>query len=132
MIAETVPAWLIVVAVLVIVLFYLGWSIQLFFAASRGSDEPLNRHGAGGPALVFVVLYVVAQALSMVGMLALPLAIDPTAEGDLGIIAIDAVASMGASDTGYMPLGFILPMALIAAYCLWRTARSWNRRVSLV
>ena len=130
--AAAVPAWVIPVSVLAILLFYLGWPIQLFFAASRGSEEPLNRQGAGGPVIVFVVLYFVTQAVSMLGILALPLAIGPTAEGGLDLIGIDPIAAMGASDAGFLPIGFVPAMLLITAYCLWRTARSWNRRVSLV
>lgn len=31
-----------------------------------------------------------------------------------------------------VPLGIILSLVLVTGYCLWRTVRSWNRKVSLV
>ena len=30
-----------------------------------------------------------------------------------------------------MPLGFVVMLLLLAAFCLWRTVRSWNHKVAL-
>ena len=66
-------------------------------------------------------------------MFAVPFGIGVDNE-QLGFVSFNLVSEMmpeSASSGDVMPLGFLLPMALIAGFCLWRTARSWNRKVSL-
>lgn len=124
------PAWLIVLMALGIVVFYLSWPVQLFYTASRGSEEPINRRGAAGPIIVYAILYTVTQVLSAAAIFALPFGLGM--DGDkLGIIGFDPLVTL-TNDAAIMPIGFLPVIFVITLYCLWRTVRSWNRHVSLV
>lgn len=125
----------IAVALGLLLLYYIAWLVQLYFSVSIGSESRFNRMGLGGPILVFICLYVAAQILLAVGVLLVPLGIGPVADG-LGFMRIDLLGEVIADPTSsggdILPLGFIPPLVLVTALCLWRTARSWNRHVSLV
>lgn len=125
--------WLIVGTVLLFLVMYLIWPVQYFFVASIGSETPLNRLGAGGPVIVFAVLYVVSQLLSFVGMFAIPLGIGPVGDG-VGLVTFNLIGEIaaGSNTTSIMPIGFVIPLVLLAVVCWWRTAWSWNRKVTLV
>lgn len=128
--ATAVPAWMLVAGPLLVVALYAGWTLQLLLAASVGSEEPLNRRGAGGPVIVFALLYVATQALSLLGLAVIRYGIGASGDG-IGVVPIN-VFDPAAADTAIMPLGFIPGILLLSAFAVWRTARSWNRRVSLV
>ncbi len=113
---------------------YLIWPVQYFFAVSRGSERPLNRWGLGGPVLVFVILYAASQVASMIGLFVLPFGL-AMQDGSLGFVPYSLINELrigGGGDSETMPLGFLPALLLLSAYCLWRTVRSWNRKVSLV
>lgn len=129
-VAEFLPLSLVIAAVAVVVLLHFSWTLQLLFAASVGSEEPLNRYGAGGPVIVLALVYLATQVLSFVGLAAIRYGVGPV-DGGIGIVPMDVFAPSGAAD-GMMPLGFIPGILLLAVFCVWRTARSWNRHVSLV
>lgn len=123
------------VAIAFLLFSYGAWLVQLYFSVSIGSEARFNRLGLAGPILVFIGLYVVMQILLFVSILTVPLGIGPVA-GGLGIIRIDLLGEVlsdpAASGGDVMPLGFVPPLVLITGYCLWRTVRSWNRKVALV
>ena len=128
-----VPVWQLSVGlVLALVLAVLLWPVQYYFAASYGSEEPRNRLGAGGPVLVWVGLYVAAQIITLVCMLAVPLGIGSVGNG-LGIVSYAPLGELTSPDPAdVMPLGVVPALVLVAAFCLWGTVRSWRSRVSLV
>lgn len=112
----------------------LVWVAMFAFSASIGSETPINRLGPGGPFVVFIVLYTVTQVLTFASFFVIPLGIGMTGDG-LGLVRFDVFAEMasGAESSGeVMPLAFIPPLLLIGIACVWRTARSWNRKVALV
>ncbi|HLS26919.1 MAG TPA: hypothetical protein VK063_13735 [Beutenbergiaceae bacterium] len=117
-----------------ILAMYLVWPVQYFFAVSRGSEMPLNRWGVGGPVLIFVILYVASQLAGMIGLFVLPFGL-AMQDGSLGFVPyslLDDLRLGGGGAEEIMPLGFLPALLLLSVYCLWRTVRSWNRKVSLV
>lgn len=131
--AVTSPPVLIA-GILLFVGLILIWPIQYFFAASVGSETPLNRLGLGGPVVVFLGLYLASQVLVFLGMAALPWGLTMV-DGQLGIehwSVFAEIAAGNASRDDIMPVGFVPMLLLIGAVCLLRTVHSWRRRISLV
>ena len=127
------PMSLTIGAVMALVLLVI-WPVHYFFAASIGSETPLNRYGLGGPVLVYVGLYLVMQVVAFAGLFAIPWGIG-IANGNLGVVPFNLFKefTIGVSTTNdIMPLGFLPAIALITLVCLVRTLYSWNRKVSLV
>ncbi|MDN5899054.1 MAG: hypothetical protein L0H74_03200 [Brachybacterium sp.] len=132
--SEVAPASLLVIGIVLFVGMILIWPIQYFFAASVGSESPLNRLGLGGPVLVFLGLYFVTQLVVFVGMAAIPWGIGVT-DGQLGVVSWRLFSELAAGDSGasdIMPLGFVPAILLVTIACLARTLHSWRRKVSLV
>lgn len=103
------------------------------FSASIGSETPINRLGFGGPVVVYLVLYGISQVLTFAAFFAIPVGIGMTGDG-LGLVRFDFLAevTVGAGTTDdVMPVAFFPPLLLIGVVCVWRTVRSWNRKVSL-
>lgn len=130
---ETAPLWQVIVGlVLSLTLGVFLWPVQYYCAVSLGSEEPRNRLGAGGPILVWLVLYVLTQLITLAGLLLVPLGIGATGD-DLGIVSYAPLSELTSGNPeDVMPLGIIPALALIGASCLWLTVRSWRSRVSLV
>ncbi|SEE65032.1 hypothetical protein [Ruania alba] len=130
---EVASTWLVVAAVATLTMMILIWPVQYFFAASIGSQAPLNRWGVGGPVAVWLGVYAATQVVTFASFAAVPLAVGM--DGDrLGIVRFDLFAELraGASGTAeVMPLGFVVALLAITAVCLSWTVRSWNRKVSL-
>lgn len=112
----------------------LVWPIQYFFAASVGSETPLNRLGLGGPVVVFLGLYLASQVLTFLGIAVLPWGIGMV-DGQLGVVQWSVFAEMAAgsaSTNDIMPIGFVPVILLVTLACLLRTVHSWRSKVSLV
>lgn len=123
-----------IAGIVLFVALILIWPIQYFFAASVGSETPLNRLGLGGPVVVFLGLYLASQVLIFLGMVALPWGVTMV-DGRLGIEQWSVFAEMAAGNASrddIMPVGFVPMLLLIGAGCLLRTVHSWRRRISLV
>lgn len=123
-----------IAGILLFVALILIWPIQYFFAASVGSETPLNRLGLGGPVVVFLGLYLASQVLVFLGMAALPWGLTMV-DGQLGIEHWSVFAEMAAGNASrddIMPVGFVPMLLLIGVVCLLRTVHSWRRRISLV
>lgn len=123
-----------IAGILLFVALILIWPIQYFFAASVGSETPLNRLGLGGPVVVFLGLYLASQVLVFLGMAALPWGLTMV-DGQLGIEHWSVFAEIAAGDASrddIMPVGFVPMLLLIGVVCLLRTVHSWRRRISLV
>lgn len=125
---------LLIAGIVVFVGMILVWPIQYFFAASVGSETPLNRLGLGGPVIVFLGLYLASQILVFAGMAAFPWGI-AMADGQLGVEHWSVFTEMAAgsdSRNDIMPIGFLPVILLVTLACLLRTVHSWRSRVSLV
>lgn len=130
-IADVTPAWVIIVGVATIVMFICSWLVMFYFAVAVGSEKRLNQLGVGGPVLVFAGLYVTVQLTMAASILLIPLAIGME-DGSLGLVSVNLLGDlMEGRNSDVMPLGLIPPVVVITALCLWRSARSWNRKVSL-
>lgn len=131
--AEVASTPLLSIGLVLVVGMILIWPIQYFFAASVGSETPLNRLGLGGPVVAFLGLYLATQVLVFLGMVALPWGIG-MADGQLGVVRWAVFEEMAAGDAAedVMPVGFVPVLLLVTLVCLLRTVRSWRSRVSLV
>ncbi|WP_402469520.1 hypothetical protein [Isoptericola aurantiacus] len=132
--ADIGPAWVAPAAIAVVVGLILTWPTQYFFAASVGSQAPLNRLGAGGPIIVWVAVYVAVQVITLASFAAVPVAVGLDG-GQLALVPFDLLSEMTAGGTGpsdVMPVGFLPGLLLTTLVCLGWTVHSWKRRVSLV
>lgn len=132
---ELSSPWTLGLIIGLLLVMLLIWPVHYFFAASIGSEAPLNRLGLGGPILVYLGLYMVMQIAAFVGLFALPWGVGVT-DGSLGIVSFNFIdqlePTIGVSTTEVMPIGFLPAIILVTLICLWRTNRSWNHKVSLV
>ena len=130
--AEVAPVWMIVAGAVLVLASFLVWPIYYYFAVSVGHERRFAGMGAAGPILVFVVLYVCIQLLSLVGMAVIPFGLGVEG-GSVTVVPFNLVEEMSSGGAGseVMPLGFVVVLVVLAAFCLWRTARSWNHRVAL-
>lgn len=128
-----VPAWMIIVAVLLLPIWLAGTTVYYYFSVSIGHESRLASLGAGGPIVVFVILYICTQVLTFLSMVLIPFGLG--VEGDrLALVSFDVLGEMtlGASGGGdVMPVGFVASLVVLTVLCVWRTARSWNRKVAL-
>lgn len=125
--------WLVALGVPVIAVVMYGFNTaMLFAAASIGSERWLQRLGWGGPVVVWFGLYTVMQLVMFVAILSIPLGLGVDAAGGFGVVPADLLTAMVEdTDLGVMPIGFVFAMALAIPVLLWRTAHSWNHKVSL-
>ncbi len=130
---QVTPAWGVVAAVVTFAVMILIWPTQYFFAASIGSQAPMNRWGIGGPVVIYFAVYIAVQIVTFASFVALPLAIGMDGER-LRLVRFDLFAEMAAdsSSAEVMPIGFVPALVLTTAVCLVWSVRSWKRRVSLV
>ena len=133
-VSDALPAWLIVVGLVVGLAAVLLTPVYYYFSVSLGLEARFAGLGVGGPIVVFVVLYIVVQLLSLLGMVVLPFGIGPAGDQTVGFVSFNLVTEMSKGAQGnsdVLPIGFVVAMAALTVYCIWRTARSWNRHVSL-
>ena len=132
-VAAVTPAWMIVAGVVLLLASILVWPVYFYFSVSVGHERRLTGLGAGGPVVVFVVVYLATQALALLGMLVIPFGVGEADGETLGLVRFDLIGELAAGNTGseVMPIGFVVSLVALAAFCLWRTARSWNHRVAL-
>lgn len=130
--ASIAPAWLIVAAVLAVVVSVATMTVYYYFSVSLGHERWLASLGAGGPIVVFVVLYIVTQVTMFLGMLLVPLGLG-VEDDRLAVVPFNVVSEMsiGTESSSVMPIGFVATTVVLLAVLLWRTARSWNHKVAL-
>ncbi|MFD2674605.1 hypothetical protein [Gulosibacter bifidus] len=133
-IAASLPAWLLVLITVCGLLMVLSMPVNLYFAIAVGCESKLRRFGIGGIVLAFVILYVCMQLLYFVSIVGVPWGIGelPNVPGQAGLIPVDYLGALTANASPEaFPLG-ILPASMLAiALAIWRTHRSWNKKVSL-
>lgn len=131
-VTDVAPAWAIAGGILLFLASFLAWPVYYFYSASVGSERRFAALGIGGPIVVFVLLYIAMQILSFVGMVLVPIGLD-VSDSQLALVSFNVLDQMtvNADASDAMPLGYLVPLTLVGVYCLWRTARSWNHKVSL-
>ncbi len=132
-ITDYAPAWMIIVGAVVLLVSMVSTTIYYYFAISVGHESRLASLGAGGPIVVFVGLYICTQVLSLLGMVLIPMGVGVEA-GRLVLVSFNVFDEMSVGATGgseAMPVGFLVALLLFVVFCLWRTVRSWDRRVAL-
>lgn len=129
--AELMPWWAIILAVLFGFVLLMTLVVQLFFVASIGSKEPMNRWGIGGPILVMVVLYFAQQFINFIAIIAIPIGLEMDPLGFVNTSFLQALMA-DSEMLNVMPFGFVPVMVIIPALLLWRTVVSWRKKVALV
>lgn len=125
------PPWLVVAGIAMILLTLFSYLVHYYFAASIGSESRLAALGPGGPVLVWFGAYLLMQVVMVVAIVAVPFGLQATG-GTVEIIHRDFAAAMFSSTpVGAMPLGFAPALLLITVAFAWRTAFSWERKVTL-
>lgn len=128
------PAWIIAAGVVLLLASVLVWPVYYYFSVSVGHERRLAGLGAGGPVVVFVTVYLATQLLALLGMIVLPFGVGETGSETLGLVRFDMISELtagAAPSNDVMPIGFVASLVSLAGFCLWRTARSWNRNVAL-
>ena len=131
---EALPAGIIAGALAFFVVSFLGWLAQLYFAATLGSGARLGRLGFGGPVIVYLIMYVAGQILTMLGMVLIPLGLAVGINGGgtgLTTFSFIELASGGSPSQDVIPLGFVPPLLVIFVVSVWWSIRNWNRRIAL-
>ena len=119
-----------IVLILGLILLVTMALVPYFFAISIGHETFLSRFRAGGPVLAYLALGMVANVLVMVAIFAVPYGVTMT--GEVSIVSFSAWNDLvSGTSSDVMPLGFVPVLAALFAFCIWRTARSWNKRVNL-
>lgn len=138
-----IPTWLTVSMAVFLLVSCLGWLVQLYFAATIGSNKALGRLSIGGPIIVYMVMYVAGQVIVLAGMFLIPLGLSVSSSGVEFIVApwfsdlatqFELTSDMngqGMTGSGIVPLGFIPPLVLIFVVSIWWSVRNWNRKVAL-
>lgn len=115
-------------------LMIVTYLVQYYFAASIGSEGRLGALGPVGPVLVWFALYLAVQLVTAISLLAIPFGIG-TANGSLAIVPMNLwdamVGSAHQPEAQGMPLGVVVSLLLVGVLLVWRTAHSWNHKVSL-
>ena len=128
------PAWIIAAGIVVLLASVLVWPVYYFFSVSVGHERRWAGLGAGGPVVVFVMVYLATQVLALLAMIVLPVGVGRTGGEMLGLVRFDMISELtagAAASNDVMPIGFVASLVALAGFCLWRTARSWNRNVAL-
>ncbi|MDI9471161.1 MAG: hypothetical protein QM296_13315 [Bacillota bacterium] len=124
--------------------------ISIFCAISTGSEARWQGLGIGGPVLVYVLIYVAGQLLTLGLMLTLPLGLQidmtpvalaesggPLSMPGLGIVSGNMLMAFWDAIREPNPLvatvglGSFLAGPVLTAVCAWRTVRSIRCRTSL-
>lgn len=129
---DVAPVWMIIAGAVLVPVWVMTASVYYYFSVSVGHESRLASLGIGGPIVVFVVLYVCTQILSLLAMVVIPFGLGSDGER-VAVVPFNLLEEMStASGTGsVMPLGFVVMLLLLAVFCLWRTVRSWNHKVAL-
>ena len=129
---QAAPAWFWVLALLLVVLLMLSNVAAYYFAASVGSERRFAGLGAGGPVLVWVLIYFAIQLAFVVAIVTVPWGVG-LVDGRLGLVQQDFLSLLAANEeTDVMPIGFLPVLVLMVVPLVWRTIVSWERKVSLV
>lgn len=119
------------IGIFILAMFACGMLIQLYFVASVGSEEPLNRLGFGGPVVVYVIYYFSYQALTLISIFLIPWGINNRADGTIGLVRESFFTGFPNVSAEAMPIGFVPVILITYIFLIWRTVYSWNRKVSL-
>lgn len=105
----------------------------LFFCASLGAEEPLNRMGAAAPFLVGVLTWIASQILVFGLLAALPWSFELVG-GHIGFKyapITETLDTARAKARGIFPVAIFAMPVVVGILAAWRTHRSWNHRVAL-
>lgn len=127
---STMPWWASLGIIVFGLICVVTWLIQLQWAISVGSQEPMNRFGFGGVVLAFIALYFAQQVLFMVSILGVPFGIEVAGDASR-IVSINWLSLINTANPDAIPIGFIPVFILLPILLVGWTRHSWNNSVSL-
>lgn len=108
-----------------------GYLVTFYFAVSFGNESRFARLGVAGPVVVWFAVYVLMQVSAIAGIALIPAGIDYV-NGGFTLISRNWLDVMVQQEqTTGAPFGFVPVMFAVLAVLIWRTAHSWNHKVSL-
>lgn len=130
---RAMPRPILLLGIIWVPLYLLGLICSVASVMSIGAQGRWNRHGFGAPAVGLVLLYVLNQAVSVIGMLFVPLLLD-VESGALEFtfmlpMLLDSLRT-GAEPAGF-GIGSLIMSGLLAIIMAWWGIRSIERRTSL-
>lgn len=128
-VVDATPTWVLVTGLLLVVAMALAYVIQVYFAVSVGSEKRFHRLEAGGPVLIYALVYVVMQLVMMIGIVLIPVGLSLV--GEVRLVTLDLGVIFSENSNEVMPLGFVPALLLLGVAMLWRTVVSWRSRVAL-
>ncbi|PIE21809.1 MAG: hypothetical protein CSA64_00025 [Arachnia propionica] len=128
---EITPPWLLALMIIWLLLSPAMSLITFYFPVAFGSETRMQKLGFGGPVLVYVIYYAVSQALALISLILLPVAIF-FVDGQLTISTYNFFEAM-ASENGLdgVPIGVLMLQFVISVGLAWRTHVSWSKKIAL-
>lgn len=126
---STAPWWLWLAGLALVVASLVLTLVQYYFAISIGYESRFARLGHVGPVVVYIVLAMVLQLVFLLGFVVFPFGMDFTG-GHVQLQTL-SLTQLFSNSNEVMPLGVFPVLALAAVALVWRTASSWNSRISL-
>lgn len=127
---EITPVWGFIVVGIVVATYLFSLVISLFFAATLGSIEPLNRWGIGGPIVIMVATNFITQIALLLTMLLIPLGVGLGANG-IELHTFSFVTLFTTNAVEFMPAGWIPAIVIIPLIQMLWAARLWRKGASL-
>lgn len=75
---QGLPGWVLPVFFLLLLAQVFSQLVAWFYSVAKGSEAAFHKFGAGGPVIVYVIIYFIQQALSLLAMLFVPLGLRVT------------------------------------------------------
>lgn len=123
---DGIPNLMVAMAIIYLIISVVYGLVFFYFSISIGFESRLQRFGKGGPVLVGIVLYIIAQVIGLASLL-LPIGIQTN--DDYKILRYTAFNIP--DGVSYMPIGMYLVPALMLVALTWRTWRSWQSKISM-
>ncbi|MDO5697420.1 MAG: hypothetical protein Q4G51_05540 [Dermatophilus congolensis] len=119
------------VGALILFVSAFGYLVTFYFAVSFGNESRFARLGVAGPIVVWFAVYVLMQVAAIAGIALIPAGIDYVNGGFTLVSRNWMEVLFEQQQTTGMPFGFIPVSVVVVAALIWRTAHSWNHKVSL-
>lgn len=130
----TMPRGFWPVSIAMLLVTVLGYIIHYQFVISVGSEARLNHLGIGGPVVVYVLVYLAGQIISLVSFVAIPLMvrIDSGFHVETGSAWQFIVDSMSkTAPPNVIPIGWAPAQVIMLIALAWWTIRSIRLHTSL-
>lgn len=124
------PAWVVILLVVVVLAFPLVSLAPFFFAATVGSESWINRSGFGGVVLTWFLYYVATQAAGMVGLF-IPPSLDLRRAPEVSLNWNPMEVFTAGNNAPILPLAVFIVLIGVAIVAMWRAKVSYASKLEL-